>query len=251
MVNIISSTVLVVLVGVAILLGVSWLTGRSKRKSEKTSTEKLAGTLQRKFDKWVDQLNKKLSTPEDIQEEMLEALDDYKASKVKEVKNVIANITSTEININNNLRKLYNAKDNIIAQVRQMKKSDKVDDNVGGNMMMQIDLIEKSIVTSKKSLENLQNQVLAINTAVTKFGNKIEMKRAEVLTLIANYVASNCNATIKFDIDLSDLMSDYTTEIKTIERQNTVDEIMNKKVTDESNETTSSEVYINKFHEFK
>jgi len=249
--GIITSTVFWVLVGIVVLLGVAWLSGRKKRPSERTSTERLATTLQHKFDKWVDQLNKKLRTPEDIQEEMLEALDDYKASKVKEVKDVIAHITTTETNINNNLSKLQNAKDNIIHQVRNMKASGDVDDNIGANMMMQIDSLDKSIITSQKSLDNLQNQVLAINTAVAKFGNKIEMKRAEVLTLIANYVATNCNATIKFDIDLSDLMSDYSTEIKTIERQNAVDEIMNKKVTDETEDTTAPEAYIKKFHEFK
>lgn len=251
MVNIISSTVFFVLVGIIVLLGIAWLTGRNKRSSQKSLTEKLASTLQRKFDKWINELNKKLRTPEDIQEEMLEALDDYKDSKINEVKNVIANITTTETNIINNLTKLKNAKSNIIEQVRKMKESNYVDENAGGNMMMQIDTLDKSIATSQKSLNNLHNQIIAINTAVAKFGNKIEMKRAEVLTLIANYVSTQCGGTIKFDIDLSDLMSDYTNEMTTIERQNKVDELANSKVTDEPETIAPSEDYIKKFREFK
>ena len=57
----------------------------------------------------MDDLNRKLRTPEDIQQEMLDALDDYKAAKVDEVKKVIVNLTNTETNINSNITKLQNA----------------------------------------------------------------------------------------------------------------------------------------------
>lgn len=251
MISTIFSITCYVLVGIVVLLGISWLNSKNKKNSSKSSTEKLAGTLQRKFDKWINDLNRKLRSPEDIQEEMLDALDDYKASKIKEIKNAIANITETQININDNLKKLRNAKYNIVDQLRKMKKSGDIDDNTGANMMMQIESLNKSIETSEKSVGNLDNQILAINTAVAKFGNKIELKRAEVLTLIANYMASNYNATIKFDIDLSDLMSDYTTEIKTIERQNKIDELVSSKVIDEPAENDVPEKYVEMFHNFK
>lgn len=70
----------------------------------------------------MDDLNRKLRTPEDIQQEMLDALDDYKAAKVNEVKKVIVNLTNTESNINSNITKLQNAKQNIVSSILKMKE---------------------------------------------------------------------------------------------------------------------------------
>lgn len=239
-----------VVVGIVVVLGIAWFTGRHKTNSKRTSTEKLANTLQRKFDKFINDLNKKLRTPKDIQDEMLEALDDYKRDKIESVKDAVTNLTITESNIDGNLEQLYKAKNNILEQVKKMKKLSDVDENLGGHLMMQIDSLDKSIITSRKAKENIKNQVLDINAAVTKFCNKIEMKRAEVLTLIANYVAMNCNASVKFDIDLSDLISDYTTEMTVIQRTSKIDELTSNSIQDDE-ESVAPEAYVKKFNDFE
>ena len=163
---------------------------------------------------------------------MLEALDDYKAAKVNEVKDLIIHLSNTETNIKNNLKKLENAKDNIDQFVRKMKNDANADPNVGVQMMMQMEQLDNSIETSNKLLQNIREQAMNINSAMAKFSNKIEMKRAEILTLISTYIASSCNSTIKFDIDISDLMSEYTTEMTIKERSNKIDEIVSNKITD-------------------
>lgn len=245
------TTVFYVVLAVVFVFVVAWFTGRHKNNSKRTPTEKLAKTLQHKFDKFINDLNRKLRTPKDIQDEMLEALDDYKRDKINEVKDAVTNLTVTESSIDSNIEQLSSAKANIVSQVKKMKQSDNPDENLGGQLMMQIDSIDKSIAMSVKAKENIKNQVIAINTAVAKFSNKIEMKRAEVLTLIANYVASNCNKCIKFDIDLSDLISDYTTEMTVIDRTNKIDEIATSTNIDDGESTMAPEAYIKKFNEFK
>ena len=219
-------------IGVIGFLVISYFTGKKKTSLNRTSSEKLAKTLQKKFSRYINELNRKLRSPEDIQEEMLEALDDYKAAKVNEVKGLIVHLSNTETNIKNNLKKLENAKDNIDQVVRKMKNDANADPNVGGQMMMQMEQLDNSIEASNKSLQNIREQAMNINSAMVKFSNKIEMKRAEILTLISTYIASSCNSTIKFDIDISDLMSEYTTEMTIKERSNKIDEIVSNKITD-------------------
>lgn len=225
-------------------LVISYFTGRKKSNISCNSSERLAKTLQKKFSKYIDDLNRKIKTPEDIQDEMLEALDDYKSSKIKEIKRLIVHLTNTETSITNNISKLKNAKSNIEYTVRKMKGDPNSDVNVGGQMMMQIEQLDNSIKTSNESLKKIKEQALNINSSMAKFVNKIEMKRAEVLTLISSYIATSCNSSIKFDIDLSDLMCEYNTELKINERNNKIDEIANNKITNTPEIETSPEKYI-------
>lgn len=90
-----------------------------------------------------------------------------------------------------------------------------------------------------------------INSAMAKFSNKIEMKRAEILTLISTYIASSCNSTIKFDIDISDLMSEYTTEMTIKERSNKIDEIVSNKITDTPQVEVSPDKYVEMYKNYK
>lgn len=238
-------------IGVIGFLVISYFTGKKKTSLNRTSSEKLAKTLQKKFSRYINELNRKLRSPEDIQEEMLEALDDYKAAKVNEVKGLIVHLSNTETNIKNNLKKLENAKDNIDQVVRKMKNDANADPNVGGQMMMQMEQLDNSIEASNKSLQNIREQAMNINSAMTKFSNKIEMKRAEILTLISTYIASSCNSTIKFDIDISDLMSEYTTEMTIKERSNKIDEIVSNKITDTPQVEVSPDKYIEMYKNYK
>lgn len=238
-------------IGVIGFLVISYFTGKKKTSLNRTSSEKLAKTLQKKFSRYINELNRKLRSPEDIQEEMLEALDDYKAAKVNEVKDLIVHLSNTETNIKNNLKKLENAKDNIDQFVRKMKNDANADPNVGGQMMMQMEQLDNSIETSNKSLQNIREQAMNINSAMAKFSNKIEMKRAEILTLISTYIASSCNSTIKFDIDISDLMSEYTTEMTIKERSNKIDEIVSNKITDTPQVEVSPDKYVEMYKNYK
>ena len=238
-------------IGVIGFLVISYFTGKKKTSLNHTSSEKLAKTLQKKFSRYINELNRKLRSPEDIQEEMLEALDDYKAAKVNEVKGLIVHLSNTETNIKNNLKKLENAKDNIDQVVRKMKNDANADPNVGGQMMMQMEQLDNSIEASNKSLQNIREQAMNINSAMVKFSNKIEMKRAEILTLISTYIASSCNSTIKFDIDISDLMSEYTTEMTIKERSNKIDEIVSNKITDTPQVEVSSYKYVEMYKNYK
>lgn len=238
-------------IGVIGFLVISYFTGKNKTSLNRTSSEKLAKTLQKKFSRYINELNRKLRSPEDIQEEMLEALDDYKAAKVNEVKDLIVHLSNTETNIKNNLKKLENAKDNIDQFVRKMKNDANADPNVGGQMMMQMEQLDNSIETSNKSLQNIREQAMNINSAMAKFSNKIEMKRAEILTLISTYIASSCNSTIKFDIDISDLMSEYTTEMTIKKRSNKIDEIVSNKITDTPQVEVSSDKYVEMYKNYK
>lgn len=238
-------------IGVIGFLVISYFTGKKKTSLNRTSSEKLAKTLQKKFSRYINELNRKLRSPEDIQEEMLEALDDYKAAKVNEVKGLIVHLSNTETNIKNNLKKLENAKDNIDQVVRKMKNDANADPNVGGQMMMQMEQLDNSIEASNKSLQNIREQAMNINSAMAKFSNKIEMKRAEILTLISTYIASSCNSTIKFDIDISDLMSEYTTEMTIKERSNKIDEIVSNKITDTPQVEVSPDKYIEMYKNYK
>lgn len=238
-------------IGVIGFLVISYFTGKKKTSLNRTSSEKLAKTLQKKFSRYINELNRKLRSPEDIQEEMLEALDDYKAAKVNEVKGLIVHLSNTETNIKNNLKKLENAKDNIDQVVRKMKNDANADPNVGGQMMMQMEQLDNSIEASNKSLQNIREQAMNINSAMVKFSNKIEMKRAEILTLISTYIASSCNSTIKFDIDISDLMSEYTTEMTIKERSNKIDEIVSNKITDTPQVEVSSDKYVEMYNNYK
>lgn len=238
-------------IGVIGFLVISYFTGKNKTSLNRTSSEKLAKTLQKKFSRYINELNRKLRSPEDIQEEMLEALDDYKAAKVNEVKDLIVHLSNTETNIKNNLKKLENAKDNIDQFVRKMKNDANADPNVGGQMMMQMEQLDNSIETSNKSLQNIREQAMNINSAMAKFSNKIEMKRAEILTLISTYIASSCNSTIKFDIDISDLMSEYTTEMTIKERSNKIDEIVSNKITDTPQVEVSPDKYVEMYKNYK
>lgn len=238
-------------IGVIGFLVISYFTGKKKTSLNRTSSEKLAKTLQKKFSRYINELNRKLRSPEDIQEEMLEALDDYKAAKVNEVKGLIVHLSNTETNIKNNLKKLENAKDNIDQVVRKMKNDANTDPNVGGQMMMQMEQLDNSIEASNKSLQNIREQAMNINSAMAKFSNKIEMKRAEILTLISTYIASSCNSTIKFDIDISDLMSEYTTEMTIKERSNKIDEIVSNKITDTPQVEVSPDKYIEMYKNYK
>ena len=238
-------------IGVIGFLVISYFTGKKKTSLNRTSSEKLAKTLQKKFSRYINELNRKLRSPEDIQEEMLEALDDYKAAKVNEVKGLIVHLSNTETNIKNNLKKLENAKDNIDQVVRKMKNDANADPNVGGQMMMQMEQLDNSIEASNKSLQNIREQAMNINSAMVKFSNKIEMKRAEILTLISTYIASSCNSTIKFDIDISDLMSEYTTEMTIKERSNKIDEIVSNKITDTPQVEVSSYKYVEMYKNYK
>lgn len=238
-------------IGVIGFLVISYLTGKKKTSLNCTSSEKLAKTLQKKFSRYINELNRKLRSPEDIQEEMLEALDDYKAAKVNEVKDLIVHLSNTETNIKNNLKKLENAKDNIDQFVRKMKNDANADPNVGGQMMMQMEQLDNSIETSNKSLQNIREQAMNINSAMAKFSNKIEMKRAEILTLISTYIASSCNSTIKFDIDISDLMSEYTTEMTIKERSNKIDEIVSNKITDTPQVEVLPDKYVEMYKNYK
>lgn len=238
-------------IGVIGFLVISYFTGKKKTSLNRTSSEKLAKTLQKKFSRYINELNRKLRSPEDIQEEMLEALDDYKAAKVNEVKDLIVHLSNTETNIKNNLKKLENAKDNIDQFVQKMKNDANADPNVGGQMMMQMEQLDNSIETSNKSLQNIREQAMNINSAMAKFSNKIEMKRAEILTLISTYIASSCNSTIKFDIDISDLMSEYTTEMTIKERSNKIDEIVSNKITDTPHVEVSSDKYVEMYKNYK
>lgn len=238
-------------IGVIGFLVISYFTGKKKTSLNRTSSEKLAKTLQKKFSRYINELNRKLRSPEDIQEEMLEALDDYKAAKVNEVKGLIVHLSNTETNIKNNLKKLENAKGNIDQVVRKMKNDANADPNVGGQMMMQMEQLDNSIEASNKSLQNIREQAMNINSAMAKFSNKIEMKRAEILTLISTYIASSCNSTIKFDIDISDLMSEYTTEMTIKERSNKIDEIVSNKITDTPQVEVSSDKYVEMYKNYK
>ena len=247
------TNVILFIVGVVATFLVCYISGLKKANYKKSSGEKLACTLQKKFSHYMDDLNRKLRTPEDIQEEMLDALDDYKAAKIDEVKKVIVNLTNTEANINANITKLQNAKKNIVSSILKMKENPDSDPNVGGQMVMQVEHLEKSIMASQNSLDNLKNQVMNVNAAMAKLCNKIEMKRAEVLTLISTYIANSCSKVVKFDIDLSDLMGDYTNEMNVMERTSKIDEIAEAKVTDvpdDSNAITPQE-YIDKYKNFK
>lgn len=234
---------------VAVLLG-AWLSGRKKTNLKRSPMEKLAHTLEKRFNSCINDLNNSLKKPEDVQNEMLEALDDYKKEKVSEVKNLIVNLTQTETNIASNIRSLENAKANIQKNIASIKSQPNPDVNLGGSLMKQLESIENSIEIAKKSKENIKHQVLDINGKVATFNTKIEIKRTEVLTLISTYVANSCNHTMKLDIDLSDLMNDYTTEMTIQDRQAQVDAIVANKVTDESEETTPQE-YIDKFNNYK
>ena len=238
-------------IGVIGFLVISYFTGKKKTSLNRTSSEKLAKTLQKKFSRYINELNRKLRSPEDIQEEMLEALDEYKAAKVNEVKGLIVHLSNTETNIKNNLKKLENAKENIDQVVRKMKNDANADPNVGGQMMMQMEQLDNSIEASNKSLQNIREQAMNINSAMVKFSNKIEMKRAEILTLISTYIASSCNSTIKFDIDISDLMSEYTTEMTIKERSNKIDEIVSNKITDTPQVEVSSDKYVEMYKNYK
>ena len=249
----VTNVILGVIIVVVTFLVVCYLGGRKKANYKKSFGEKLACTLQKKFSHYMDDLNRKLRTPEDIQQEMLDALDDYKAAKVDEVKKVIVNLTNTESNINSNITKLQNAKQNIISSIRKMKENPESDPNIGGQMVMQVEQLDKSIAASKKSLDNLKNQVMNVNATMAKLSNKIEMKRAEVLTLISTYIANSCSKAVKFDIDLSDLMSDYTNEMTMMERTSKIDEIAEAKVTDVHDDTNvlAPQEYIDKYKNFK
>ena len=235
---------------IAIFLVISYFSGKRKSNYRKSSSEKLASTLQKKFSHYINDLNRKLKTPEDIQQEMLDALDDYKSAKVDEIKKAIVNLTYTEGNINSNITKLENAKQNIVSSIKKMKENPDSDPNDGGKMIMQVDMLDKSIEASKKSLDNLKMQVININATMAKLSTKIEMKRAEVLTSISTYIANSCSNAVKFDIDLSDLMGDYVNEMTIIERTNKIDEIAESKITDIPNNTLAPQEYIDRYNNF-
>lgn len=237
-------------VGIVVVLFGAWLSGRKKTNLKRTPMEKLAHTLEKRFNSCINDLNNSLKKPEDVQNEMLEALDDYKREKISEVKSLIVNLTQTETNINSNIKSLINARENIKKNIATIKAQENPDVSVGGALMKQLENVEKSIDIAQKSKEKIKQQVLDINGKVATFNTKIEIKRTEVLTIISTYVANSCNHTMKLDIDLSDLMNDYTTEMTIAERQAQVDAIASNKVTDETEEATPQE-YIDKFNNYK
>ena len=63
----------------------------------------------------------------------------------------------------------------------------------------------------------------------------------------------SCSKAVKFDIDLSDLMGDYTNEMTVMERTSKIDEIAEAKVTDVPDDTNilSPQEYIDKYKNFK
>lgn len=221
---------------------------RKLNKKNKSSVEKLIITLQTKFAKCVKDLNRNLRTPEDIQDEMLEALYEYKNTKINEIKNVVARLTETEISINDNICSLYNAKMRIKSKIEDLKKSESPNVMLGASLMKQLDSVEKSLEKATVSKSDIEKQILDINTMVANFNTKIEIKRTEVLTMITNYIASSCSTPLRIDIDLSDLMGDYTTEITIKERQNKIDEIVMDKANDIE---IVPDDYIKKFNEYK
>lgn len=236
---------------------IKYYTGKKKLPSNRSNTEKLANTLHTKFDKFIKDLNNGLRTPEIIQEEMLETLDDFKYQKLSVIKTTAENLVKNYNSIESNKLNLEKSRDAYSQKVNESKRAIKITDDEndkailieqGAHAMQQVDIINKSIETTENSMKTLKLQIDKLHNYTTSYISKIEMKRTEILTMISTYIASDNNIDMDVDFTIDDLMTDYKTQMDVKVENNKIDAIAHSFTADPI-QTTASEDYIEKFKE--
>lgn len=241
---------------VIVALVIKYYTGKRKLPSDRSNTEKLANTLHCKFDKFIKDLNKGIKTPEDIQNDMLQTLEDFKYQKLNNIKQVVTNLVENAGRIKNNSANLINQKSIYTEKLDEMKSKvkntqDEDEKSIyikqGAQYIKQIDILNKCISQTFDASTNLEKQIDKIHDYTTEFISKVEIKKTEVLTMISSYI-SNDSSDFGIDISIDDLMNDYKIYMEVKTETNKIDKIAHSYVSNAS-ESVPEETYIKQFKE--
>ena len=239
-----------------IAIVIKYYTGKKKIPSDRSNTEKLANTLHCKFDKFIKDLNRGIKTPEDIQNNMMETLEDFKYQKLQNIKQVVTNIVENVGRLKNNNNNLSNQKSIYAEKLNETRRkannAKNEDEKIvyikqGAQYMKQIDILDKCIAQTLTAINNLEKQIDNIHDYTTSFISKVEMKESEVLTMISSYI-SNDSSDFGIDISIDDLMNDYKIDMEVKTETNKIDKIAHSYVSNAS-ESVPEETYIKQFKE--
>lgn len=198
------------------ILAVKYLTGKKKPYSERSGTEKLAHTLHTKFEKFIKQLNDGIRTPEEIQTEMMEAVDDFKLTKLNAIKHTVSDIVKNIDRIKDNCVKLEKQRDIAKGKMEKALKEAQGPEcekkeaakHEGARALRQIDMLSESIGQTEEAVAAMTKQLDRMHEFTQSFISKIEMKKTEILTMISNFIISDTSC-MDIDINVDDLLTDY------------------------------------------
>lgn len=246
----ITNIVIGVVVFIVLVLIVKYITGRHKLPSQRSNSERLANTLHTKFEKFMKDLNNGIQTPEDVQEEMLAAIDDFKLEKLEQIKTTATRMVENLNAIKANRENLTKTKAVYDKQAEESKRQLKTTNDEtekqqiverGAMALKQSKTIQKSIDATDTAIKAMQSQVDKLHNFTTSFTSKIEMKRTEVLTMISTYIASDNGASMNFDFTIDDLMNDYKTKMDVENEKNTIEKLSRAYVSQDTDDTLTDE----------
>lgn len=209
----------ILLILLAVFIIVKLTVGKRKRRSKFSETEKLVTTVKTKLVKALKDLNAGLRSPDVIQEEIIQLLDRYKEEAVKRFTNSGIMLLEQKNSLNKALENVdENIRDLDSRVIEYKTKYEKETNlakkqiylNVGTSLLKSKHCFEKSREKIAASVEKATEARENLLEKCEQMDLKIQVKRAEVLAIISEYIngASNVNVDINLN-DIDFLVDEY------------------------------------------
>lgn len=209
----------ILLILLAVFIIVKLTVGKRKRRSKFSETEKLVTTVKTKLVKALKDLNAGLRSPDVIQEEIIQLLDRYKEEAVKRFTNSGIMLFEQKNSLNKALENVdENIRDLDSRVIEYKTKYEKETNlskkqvylNVGTSLLKSKRYFEKSREKIAASVEKATEARENLLEKCEQMDLKIQVKRAEVLAIISEYIngASNVNVDINLN-DIDFLVDEY------------------------------------------
>ena len=208
-----------VLLTVAIICIVKLALTKKKKRSQLGESEKFLLTIKSKLKKAFKDLNDGIRTPDVIQEEIIQLLEDYKKEAIKSFKKSGTLLIEQKSRLVNSLNDVNKNIENIDKKVKEYKKKYETETDpslkksyldAGTNLLRSKHNFEKSkekIADAVKKAEEAKENMLRKSE---QMDIKISVKRAQVLSIISDYIngVGNVNVDINFS-DIDFLVDEY------------------------------------------
>ena len=209
----------ILLILLAVFIIVKLTVGKRKRRSKFSETEKLVTTVKTKLVKALKDLNAGLRSPDVIQEEIIQLLDRYKEEAVKRFTNSGIMLLEQKNSLNKALENVDENIQDLDSRVIEYKTKYEKETNLakkqtylnaGTSFLKSKHYFEKSREKIAASVEKATEARENLLEKCEQMDLKIQVKRAEVLAIISEYIngASNVNVDINLN-DIDFLVDEY------------------------------------------
>ena len=184
-----------------------------KSLKKKITTKLCESDLVKKFNRAVKKLtSRNLDT---VKEALLDILEEYRHVKCEsfiESKTLLSNSLDS---LNIQISRIKEQESIFIRKIKDIKSKKEItleDEKIGAMYISELEKLRTVYSNIEKSKAKVEDNIQIVNSSVNMFNHKYELKKSEIIVMIAN--ATTVKNVTSIDIKLSDLVTEFNTKVR-------------------------------------